>query len=210
MVYKPVWIEHDGQESAGCVSENFKAKDEMLIPLERLHRAYKGRGLSETLGKMVEVEERIRYTVDFVEAVTGLQGVGTWLTMLMELDAFFLNEDRHTNNLAVLRNEKTLQFRLCPVFDNGLALLSDNNDYPKEEDIYRCISRVQAKPFDRDFDVQVEAAEALYGAPLRFSFTKEDVIDIRHGLSEMYDAQVIARVERVIYEQMRKYPVYWV
>ena len=47
-----------------------------------------------------------RYTVDFIEQTTGLTGVGAYLTMLLELDSFFLNEDRHTNNLAVIRNEK--------------------------------------------------------------------------------------------------------
>ena len=38
--YEPVWIQYKGKEHPGCVSKNFRAKDEMLVPFERLHRAY--------------------------------------------------------------------------------------------------------------------------------------------------------------------------
>lgn len=209
VTYEPVWIEYHGKETPGCSSKNFRAKDEMFVSFERLHRAYRGRGLAEALGSMGEPQERIRYTVDFVERTTGLTGVGQYLTLLLELDSFFLNEDRHTNNLAVIRNEKTHQFRLCPIFDNGLALLSDLNDYPVERDVYDCIHCVGAKPFDVDFDVQVEAAEALYGSQLKFSFARRDIPLILAPLRELYSDATLLRVEVTIYEQMRKYPVYF-
>lgn len=207
--YEPVLIQYRGKEVPGCVSKSFRAKDEMLVPFERLHRAYKGRGLAATLGGKADPQERIRYTVDFIEQTTGLTDIGAYLTLLLELDAFFLNEDRHTNNLAVIRNEKTKEFRLCPIFDNGLALLSDLNDYPLEKDIYDCISRVRAKPFDMDFDVQVEAAEELYGAQLKFSFVRHDIPKMLDAVGGVYSSTVIARVEQAVYEQIRKYPVYF-
>ena len=50
--YGPVRIRYQGRELPGCVSDNFRDKDEILVPLERLHRAYMGRGLAETLGKL--------------------------------------------------------------------------------------------------------------------------------------------------------------
>lgn len=206
--YKPVLIQYQGKEIPGCVSKNFRRKDEMLVPFERLHRAYKGQGLAAALGGINEPQERIRYTVDFIEQTTGLTGVGEYLTFLLELDSFFLNEDRHTNNLAVIRNEKTKEFRLCPIFDNGLALLSDLNDYPLDKDVYDCIRRVRAKPFDMDFDVQVEAAEELHGSQLKFSFARHDISKMLDAVRELYSSTVIARVEQTVYEQMRKYPVY--
>jgi len=147
--------------------------------------------------------------VDFVEQVTGLKNVGAYLTMMLEIDAIFLNEDRHTNNLAVIRNEKTKRYRLCPVFDNGLALLSDLNDYPVDKDIYECIGQVQAKPFDRSFDAQMEAAEELYGTQLRLQFDRRDVQDVLATIAELYDGPILDRVERVLGEQMRKYKVYF-
>lgn len=207
--YEPVLIRYQGKEIPGCASKNFRRKDEMLVPFERLHRAYKGQGLAAGLGGINEPQERIRYTVDFIEQATGLTGVGEYLTFLLELDSFFLNEDRHTNNLAVIRNEKTKGFRLCPIFDNGLALLSDVHDYPLDKDIYNCISRVRAKPFDLDFDVQVEAAEELYGMQLKFSFTKKEVARELEFAKELYDEGIYRRVERVLLEQMRKYQVYF-
>lgn len=207
--YEPVLIQYQEKEIPGCASKNFRRKDEMLVPFERLHRAYKGQGMAAGLGGINEPQERIRYTVDFIEQTTGLTGVGEYLTLLLELDSFFLNEDRHTNNLAVIRNEKSKEFRLCPIFDNGLALLSDLDDYPLDKDVYDCIRRVRAKPFDLDFDAQVEAAEELYGMQLKFSFTKKEVARELEFAKELYDEGIYRRVERVLLEQMRKYQVYF-
>lgn len=207
--YEPVLIRYREYDMPGCVSKNFRGKDEMLVPFERLHRAYKGQGLASALAPMADPRTRIRYTVDFIEQTTGLTGVGPYLTQLLELDAFFLNEDRHTNNLAVIRNEKTLEFRLCPIFDNGLALLSDLGDYPREKDVYDCIGSVRAKPFDLDFDAQAEAAEELYGSQLKLRFDRCDVQKELKCLEELYPQEKLDRVERVLYEQMRKYQAYF-
>ena len=185
----------------------YEALSEVLI--SRLHRAYMGRGLAETLGKMKEAKERIRYTADFMERTTGLTGAGEYLTLLVELDAFFLNEDRHTNNLAVIRNEKTMEFRYCPVFDNGLALLSDLNEYSLDQDIYDCIGRVHAKPFSRYFEEQVDAAEELYGMQLHFFFFKKEISRELEFAGELYDEKICRRAEQVLFEQMRKYQVYF-
>ena len=206
--YEPVKILYEKEERNACASKNFRAKNEILSPWERLHRAYHGRGLAAELSHR-ETDEKIGYTVDFLEQTTGVRQVGKSLTMLLELDAFFLNEDRHTNNLAVIRNEDTKEYRLCPVFDNGLSLLSDLNDYPPGEDIYRCISHVKAKPFHPDFDEQVSAAEKRYGMQLKFAFTRNDLTASLEDLREYYSSEIIERVENVVREQMRKHPGYF-
>ena len=151
------------------------------------------------------MEERIRYTVSFVEGTTGLTDFGVYLSTLLELDAFILNEDRHTNNIAVIRNEKDGAFKLCPIFDNGLALLSDLNDYSLDKDLYECIGAVQAKPFSADFSEQTEAASQLYGSCLKLGFTKEQVRQKLQELRDYYDDEIVSRVERTILEQMRRY-----
>lgn len=209
VAYRPVWIEYQGHELKGCESDNFRKKGEMLVPLERLYRAYHGQGLAQALGSMADAKERIRYTVDFVEEVTDLADVGRYITTLLELDAFFLNEDRHTNNIAVIRNEDGDQFRLCPIFDNGLALLSDLHDYPKDTDVYTCINAVRAKPFSQEFDEQVEAANELYGSYLKFSFRKQDVTELLESLKGFYSETLLQRVETTIFEQMRRYGIYF-
>lgn len=88
-------------------------------------------------------------------------------------------------------------------------MLSDVNDYPVDRDVYDCIRCVGAKPFDVNFDVQVEAAEELYGSQLKFSFGRRDIPLILDPLRDLYPDATIHRVERTIYEQMRKYPVYF-
>ncbi len=193
----------------GCVSRNFRGEDEELIPVERLHRLYYGVGLAQTLAQTHTVEERILYTVDFVEKITKMTNFRQYLVMMLELDQLFLNEDRHTNNIAVIRNKKTGEFRLCPIFDNGLSLLSDINDYGMKRDIYHCIERVQAKPFASNFDEQVEAANSIFGSFLKCSFSRSDVSASLDGLSTLYRPETLQRVESIIFEQMRRYPIYF-
>ncbi len=207
--YSPVLIAFDGKEKPGCVSKNFLHSNEMLVPFERLHRAYKGLGMAQAISRIQDVAEKISYVADFVERTTGLTRVINYLTTLIELDVFFLNEDRHTNNLAVIRNETTREYRLCPVFDNGLTLLSDLKDYPLGADLYDCIGRVQAKPFSPSFDEQFEAVADLPGEHLHFSFTKHDVSEILSELDTLYLPEIINRVENIIFEQMRKYSIFF-
>ena len=131
--------------------------------------------------------------------------MGKYLTAILELDCLTLNEDRHTNDLAVLRDEETKEFRLCPIFDNGLSLLSDLNDYPLTDDLYTCIERVKAKPFDRDHAEQKAAAEELYGSQLTFHITRDELKNEFERSSELYDPEVLQRAEYVLLEQKRKY-----
>lgn len=205
VTYDLVKIKYDNKTSVGCVSDNFKEDYEMLVPLEKLHRQYFGKGLSSAIAEKESITDKIIYAVEFVEKVTGLKNVGEYLATMLAVDAFFLNEDRHTNNIAVIRNEKTKKFRFAPIFDNGLSLLSDTNDYTFDCDIYDNIKKVQAKPFDRSFDEQLNAVEELYGSQLEFNFKKSDVYKILDELKVVYDEKIVERVEQVLLQQIRKY-----
>ena len=55
---------------------------------------------------------------------TGLKEFSQYLTVLFEIDALFLNDDRHLNNIAVI--EEKGKFNYCPIFDNGAGLLSEH------------------------------------------------------------------------------------
>lgn len=207
--YDLIKIKYDNKESIGCASNNFKSDNEMLIPLEKLHRQYFGNGLADAIARKTSVRDKITYTVDFVEKITGLKNVGRYFALMLEIDAFFLNEDRHTNNIAVLRDEKTKAYRLAPIFDNGLSLLSDTNDYLLEDDIYVNIKKVQAKPFDISFDEQLNVTEELYGTHLKFQFTRNDIYKMMDELKSVYTQNIINRVEKIILEQMRKYQYFF-
>ena len=125
---------------------------------------------------------------------------------MLEIDAFFLNEDRHTNNIAVIYNEKTQQYSLSPLFDQGLCLFSDiSQDYPLNLTVEECLKKIEAKPFSSDFDIQLEAAEDLYGVQLRFDFTLRDVQEELTRLAEIYPGEIRSRVELLLRSQIHKY-----
>lgn len=115
---------------------------------------------------------------------------------MLEVDAFFLNEDRHTNNIAVLYDDTDETYSLCPLFDNGLSLLSDTSlDFPLERPLEDCLQAIEAKPFSRPFDDQLDAAEGLYGIQLRFSFGSHDVKDIIDAFRSEYgnDSAIVVK-----------------
>lgn len=198
--YNPVKIEYGYHCRSGCYSKNFLEKGYELIPLERLHRLYKGKGLSKKLKELSDTKSKIEYTVDFVQSVTDLKNFGEYLTAMLEIDALFLNEDRHTNNIAVIRNPETNHFTLCPYFDMGLSLLSDLDEFWLEGDTENHIKRVSAKPFG-SFDLQVKAAQDLYGKQLKTCFTENNLNEIFDDLREYYNESIVKRVKFIIIKQ---------
>ena len=206
VAYSPVRITFDSREMNGCYSKNFRNKNESIITLEHLSKQWLANSFAKELTKYTEVKDKIQHTVEFIEKVTKLENVGEYLTIMLELDAFFLNEDRHTNNIAFILNDDTGEYRFCPYFDFGLSLLADTiEDYPIGEDIYQLINKIHAKPFDRDFDVQLDAAQELYGNHLELFFANQDIEQAFDEVSEFYSAEITTRVKVLLYHQKNKY-----
>lgn len=188
-----------------CISKNFLKKNEELVTTERLHLAETGIGLTKKLSEIKNIENKIVYLIDFVETTTKLEDFHIYFTKMLELDMFFLNEDRHTNNIAFIRNNSNKKYKLAPIFDNGLSLLSDISDYGMDIDVYKNIQKVKAKPFSIDFNEQVEIAEKLYKQQLEFVFNKKDIEIYLGEAGKIYSKEIIDRVRIILYEQMRKY-----
>ena len=209
-VYEPMWIDYRGNRFAGCRSRNFLGEQEELITAERLFRQFSGRSLAVELAKLPEVKGRVHYFVENMEEITGLREFGPYLTMALEIDAFFLNEDRHTNNIAVIYSADEDRYRYCPYFDHGLTLFSDmKQDFPLMQDAECCRKQIMAKPFSRDFDEQMDAAEELYGNQLKFSFDVEELLQGLRQFEGIYEERVCGRVEEVIRQQTRKYGIFF-
>ncbi len=203
--YAPVIILRDKKEYKGCFSKNFKKENESIYTVEHLFRAYTGKSLAGELSNIQGTEDRISFTVDFITKHTNLTNFGQYLTAMLQLDAVFLNEDRHTNNIAVIRNDNTKEYSLCPFFDFGLSLLSDLNDYPENEDIFKLIYKVSAKPFSSDFDEQTEAAEKLFGSQLEINFSKQDIINTVAEHNEYYGEKTLNRVTNLLLSRYNKF-----
>lgn len=204
--YEPVMIQYGGRMMRGCQSRNFLKDGEELVTADRLFRLYTGKNLTQELARFQEVEERILYLVENMAELTGLQGFGAYLTAALEIDAVFLNEDRHTNNIAVIYNRETEGYRYCPYFDHGLSMFSDTTtDYTMDIPTMDCWSRIKAKPFSMDFDEQLDAAEDLYKRQIRFWFDDREIRGEMEKMDGIYPPEVLRRVETVLYQQKRKY-----
>lgn len=188
----------------GCKVQNFLPTNWQMITLERLFKNYLGEGLNACIYRIPEEKERLRFIVEQTERFTDLKNFGMYMSKIITIDALFLNEERHSHNIAVLLDDQGI-FHLCPIFDNGAALLSDSTmDYPLHEEWLESIKHVKSKTFHRDFDVQLDIAEHLYGTNLHFEFTKKDVVDLLKNV-ELYPQDVKERVMNVILYQMDKY-----
>ena len=196
--------------------------------IEKLYRKMTGLSIAQEMAHISDVKGRIELMVKFVENVTGLTEFGRYISVMLSADAFFLNEDRHTNNIAVMYNPDNEEYKLCPFFDYGAGLFSDElGDYPIDMSIEKCMEKIEAKPFNRDFEVQSDAACELYHRTIKFSGKKELLSkwkEIREtyetcsnmlkkdkiktsGCMEKSMPQVLDRVEEVLREQIRKYGV---
>lgn len=188
----------------GVRSKDFLEPGWQLITLERLFQNFFGESLYKAIYRIEEPDNRLRFLVNQVERMTGLKNFGAYLNKLFTIDAFFLNEDRHTHNIAVLMNEHA-EFAYCPIFDHGAGLLADiTMDYSMRDDVYELLKLPQAKTICGDFDVQLECSEIMYGGHLNFEFGKEDVRVLLENVTE-YPEEIKNRVEEILYVQMRKY-----
>ena len=204
VLYEPEQIKYKRQIYKGVRSRTFIDGDWQIITLERLFKNVYNESLTSVLWHMSDVKERLEFLVNAIKNITGLNNWGEYICRLFTIDAFFLNEDRHMHNIAVLMNGKG-DYKYCPVFDNGAGLLSDTTmDYPMEQDIYHMISEVKSKSVSQNFDEQLDVAENLYGQNLQFLFTKKNVSDIVNN-ADMYPPEERKRVELIIYSQMNKY-----
>lgn len=188
----------------GVKSRDFVKDDWQIITLERLFKNFFDESLYKAVYRIADYEERLRFLVKQVERVTGLTGFGAYMNKLLTVDALFLNEDRHTHNIAVLMNGEG-DFAYCPIFDQGAGLLSDTTmDYPIGGDTVAYLREAKAKTFCDSFDDQLDISEKLYGGQLKFTFTKKDV-KVLLDAAIIYPEEVRNRVEEVIYLQMEKY-----
>ena len=204
VVYELEEMKYKMSVYTGAKSNSFLEDGWQLITLERLFDNFFGESLYKSLYKIADHEKRIQFLVSQVERITGLRNFGVYLSKLLTIDALFLNEDRHTHNIAVLMNEKG-EFTYCPIFDNGAGLLSDMTmDYPLRGDVYELMKESKAKTICEDYDEQLDISEELYGENIKFYFTEKDVDELLKDVKE-YSKDVVDRVKTIVLYQMRKY-----
>ncbi|MBQ6026812.1 MAG: hypothetical protein IJL20_14505 [Lachnospiraceae bacterium] len=203
VLYTPEQIRYKSTLFNGCTSRDFSAGLQ-VITIERLFKNQYGIGLNAGIYALENVKERLLYLVNQVERTTGIKGFGIYLSKLLTLDAVFLNEDRHTHNISVLMASDG-SFKLCPIYDNGAALLSDTTlDYPLGINIYDAIKTVKSKTLCSSLEEQLNIAEQVYGHTISFSWDKKDIDELLEN-APMYSSEIKERVREILLEQKRKY-----
>ena len=174
-----------GRDRAGCSSENFLKDGQSIITLSHLFSRQLGTSLKDKLERLSSDKKRIQYLAEATAEYTGLMEFPQYLTLLFEIDALFLNDDRHLNNIAVI--EKGGKFEYCPIFDNGAGLLSNVQFSPMDIDPKGLIRDVVARPFNTSFTRQINTARTLYGSQFKMpKFTAKEIIIELEPLLEYY------------------------
>ena len=183
--YKMEKLKVHGRERTGCSSDNFLKDGESIITLSHLFSRNLGSSLKTALEKLSSVKKRIQYIAEETAKITGLKEFPQYLTLLFEIDALFLNDDRHLNNIAVI--EENGKYSYCPIFDNGAALLSNTQFSPMDIQPKGLIKDVVARPFNTNFTRQMNTARELYGRQLIMpQLTTQDIISKLKPLLEYY------------------------
>lgn len=164
-----------GRDRTGCSSKNFLESGQSIITLSHLFSRHLGMSLKEKLERLPSDKKRIEYLASATTEYIGLKEFPQYLTLLFEIDALFLNDDRHLNNIAVI--EKNGKFDYCPIFDNGAGLLSNTQFSPMDIDPKGLIKDVVARPFNTSFTRQINTARALYGKQLNMpQLTRKEIV----------------------------------
>jgi hypothetical protein len=202
--YETEEIQYEYVTYKGCKSYNFLPKGWTLITLERLFKTVRQQSLNKAIYSIEGYENRLTFLVEEVEKITSLTNFGEYISKLLTIDAFALNEDRHTHNIAVLRDDNG-NYHKCPIFDNGASFLADTMmDYPMGAPLDKLIDKAQPKTFSNDFDIQLDTVEKLYGQNIKFNFNHTDIEEIL-AKEEIYPKEIKDRVYEIIMNQYRKY-----
>lgn len=196
-------IEYNDRCYHGCKSKDFLKNTELeIVSIERLFK--QEYGAIRHQDSKNSLRDKIKYFVDDTIKITELDDFGAYLTRLLEWDALILNEDRHFKNIAVLRGKDGYTY--CPIFDNGAAFLSDTReDYPLGDSVYGLMPKVQAKPFDTDFDKQLEVCRNLYGQQFYISARNLEQ-SVLERIEAVYGEGIRNRIETVYNHQVDMYP----
>ena len=123
------------------VCENFVTKDTELVSAWSIY---------QTVKKPNHISVYQHY-LDCCVAL-GIPNMVDALNKMIVLDYIIGNEDRHLNNLGVLRNAETLEYiGPAPIFDNGTSLWFD-----KPIAMIKKGDKIKSKPFKNSHDEQIK------------------------------------------------------
>lgn len=185
------------RERICCTSRNFLKEGQSIITLNKLLSSELGCPLKTALEKLSSDKKRIEFLAEQTKEFTGLDKFAEYLTLLFEIDALFLNTDRHLNNIAVIREHD--KYAYCPIFDNGAGLLSDMITQRTDISPSALIDSSVSFPFGMSFTRQVSTVRRLYGKQLVIpEISENEIAELLVPLLEFYPE----RDRSIIYDRV--------
>ena len=197
---------HKAKRNAS-ISPNFLKEGQSIQTAYHILKRVLGSEYQKVLADEKTIPNRLKKIVDTIEAISGLQNFGQYLTLLFEVDALIANEDRHLNNIAIIEESGTYQY--CPLFDNGEGFMLDNVKYPFDVETKGLMKHLRAKPFQCRFGTLLSAARELYGTQLKITCTADEISEVIEAYLEWYQPMfrpfLKDRILDVMILQMKKY-----
>lgn len=197
---------HKAKRNAS-ISPNFLKEGQSIQTAYHILKRVLGPDYQKVLADEKTIPNRLKKIVDTIEAISGLQNFGQYLTLLFEVDALIANEDRHLNNIAIIEENGTYQY--CPLFDNGEGFMLDNVKYPFDVETKGLMKHLRAKPFQCRFGTLLSAARELYGMQLKITCTADEISEVIEAYLDWYQPMfrpfLKDRILDVMILQMKKY-----
>lgn len=127
--------------------------------------------------------ERADYVLEFFSSHCSLD-LSDYFSKIFTLDAVILNEDRHFNNLGIVRCRDG-SYRTAPIFDHGKSLLVGNMSVRPDLELRECVRRTSAQPFSGSF----ETNKALFGAG--FSIDTEKCLRLLSDEPDSFEKKIL-------------------
>jgi len=186
LIHALVLIDGTEYETYVCKSDSFRTTFENKISLDTFYELKHIKGESP---------------LEFCKRM----GFYDRICQMLVLDYLILNRDRHGANLEVLMNRKTGEYRIAPIFDNGLALT------------FSCRNNDDLGKFDVTADLPVQSFVGSHSAYDNLQLIEEKQLKaipsldasigsyLFEGLENIISAERIAKIQEMILKRIEIY-----
>ena len=179
-----------------CRSSDFLHDGETIITADDMAQK-----INEKNGNRMDMPEQL-YELTDMEKVCNFK---EYYNKMVLFDALVLNQDRHTNNIAFIRDVSG-NIKNANLFDNGAAFLSDHSWYGLDAGVEENIKKAAPRLFWKSFDESVEYVRKTSNTTFKTAFCENDLENVFSTFETLYPEIVFDTVREIFEIQKQKYP----
>lgn len=156
-----------------CRSKNFLQENEVFKTVGSILQSLYGVTKAEDyLWAEQDFSKRFNILVNSVLEYTGGQvNITLMLQQIFYFDMLILNRDRHLDNLGIIVDTQNKEFKLAPIFDNGLSLLGGCQGDVYQNGIEYAVSQQSARTISGSFYQQaLTSTNGQWKSPIKINF----------------------------------------